>query len=435
MLAAWGLFVGLQALYNHTQFGAINLSGYALSGEQDGFSLAYFTRHFGLVMGGLNREFLPVIFPLGLVGLALWGSPTDRAVRLLWFVPVLITYTSYYWVNDNWSCLRFFMSTLPVCIGSAYAVLEQMPASRVARTGAALMVLGLFVTLNAAGVWNMVQGEPLGHNPRELARVAGKLASQTPANAVIFSRAPLGLSMGPRAAYTVYDLDAFRRGHGLARFREIDPRARESEPRQQAERTRRLREFYERTTDQGLLESERTIVQASLEAGRPVFFLVPVYQCDQEKQRLGPGGTWKTVEEWDVDWSSAGYLHRERWGLYRIGPRARAGPRFDLKGDPPRMIPPTLLGGFFLGLFRFPLLLHGHEGGFLHVFLRVAFLGHGDSSKCGSSLTDQKSSFGWYGHAPVATVLNVRFLVVRMPKRGWKSKARQKERAPGRTWL
>ena len=325
MLAAWGLFVGLQALYNHTQFGAINLSGYALSGEQDGFSLAYFTRHFGLVMGGLNREFLPVIFPLGLVGLALWGSPTDRAVRLLWFVPVLITYTSYYWVNDNWSCLRFFMSTLPVCIGSAYAVLEQMPASRVARTGAALMVLGLFVTLNAAGVWNMVQGEPLGHNPRELARVAGKLASQTPANAVIFSRAPLGLSMGPRAAYTVYDLDAFRRGHGLARFREIDPRARESEPRQQAERTRRLREFYERTTDQGLLESERTIVQASLEAGRPVFFLVPVYQCDQEKQRLGPGGTWKTVEEWDVDWSSAGYLHRERWGLYRIGPRASAG--------------------------------------------------------------------------------------------------------------
>jgi len=86
-------------------------------------------------------------------------------------------------------------------------------------------------------------------------------------------------------------------------------------------------------------------------------------------------------------------------------------------------MPTALLGGFLLGLFRFPLLLHGQEGGFLHVFLRVAFFGHGDSSKCGSSLTDQKSSFGWYGHAPVATVPNVRFPVVRMPKRGRKSKS------------
>ena len=325
MMAAWGLFAALQAAYNYTQFGGLTVSGYALSGEQDGFSLEYFARHFGILMGGLNREFLPVIFPLGLVGLMVWGTPVARAVRLLWFSPVFVTYASYYWVNDNWSCLRFFMSTLPVCIGSAYAVVEHMPASRVMRGAAALAVLGLFVTLTGAGVWTTVRGKPLGDNQGELARVAAKLATKAPADAVIFAKAPLCLSMGPRAAYTVYELDAFRRGQGLARFREIDPRRREIDPRQQPERTRRLRDFYETATDQTLLDSERVIVGSSLGSGRTVFFLVPAYQCEMEKQRLGPGYAWKTVEEWDVEWTLSGYRQRESWGLYAIAPNVEAG--------------------------------------------------------------------------------------------------------------
>ncbi len=318
MLAAWGLFVWIQALYNYAMFGGLTVSGYALSGEQSSFSAAYFARYSTLLASGLTREFLPVIFPLALAGMLLWGPTLDRTLRLLWFVPVLITYGSYYWVNDNWSYLRFFMSTLPVCIGSAYALVEGEQAWRPARVGAALVVLGLFIGVTAPGLRRAVQGELIGHNPTELARTARLLAAKVPTNAVFFSQAPLASSLSSRESYTIYELDTFRR-RGLARFRDADPREWEREPRRQPERTRRMREFYEKATDEGLLDSERTIVKANLAAGRKVFFLVPPYQRDQEKRTLGPGYDWTTVEEWDPGlWDWVGRAQGQRWGLYAV---------------------------------------------------------------------------------------------------------------------
>ncbi len=318
LMATWGLFVGLQALYNLSQFGGVTVSGYALSGEQDGFSARFFAAHFGLLLGGLIREFLPVLFPVGLAGMMLWGPPVDRALRLLWFVPVFITYSSYYWVNDNWSCLRFFLSTVPVCIGSAYAVVDQMPASRRVRVGTSLVLLGLFVSLTGAGMRGGMEGRPLGRNSCELARLAEKLATRAPTDAVFFSQQPWCYSLGPRAAYTVYELEAFRREPNLARFADSLPQSGESEPRQQPERRRRLRDFYEASTNQELLEHERTIIRSSLKAGRAVFFLVPTYQAERERQKLGEGFTWETVEEWDVDWTGWGRSDHQRVGLYVI---------------------------------------------------------------------------------------------------------------------
>ncbi len=319
MMGAWGVFVGLLAFYNYTQFGGLTVTGYALSGEQGGFSLDYFINHFGRLTVLLPRNFLPVFFPLSLVGLLLWGPPVDRAVRLLWFFSIFITYTSYYWVTENWAWLRFLMSTLPVCIGSAYAMVDQFPASRAVRTGTILVLVSLFSSLNFAGLQNQVQGKPIGQNPQALAQAAEQLALHIPSNAVIFSQAPMCYSMGQRAAYTLYELEAFNQNQGLDRFKTTHTQRAETEPRRQPGRTLRMRAFYEKTTNTELQNSKRMIIDSNLKAGQALVFFIPVRQYETEKQILGEKYQWKTLAEWDVDREWSGRQGTLRWGLYSIG--------------------------------------------------------------------------------------------------------------------
>ncbi|OPZ28563.1 MAG: hypothetical protein BWZ02_01274 [Lentisphaerae bacterium ADurb.BinA184] len=316
--AAWALPVMLLALFNYAQFGSPTVSGYALSGEQNTFSFDYLTRYFGMLMAGLNQAYLPLFFPLGLAGMMLIGAPADRALRLLWLVPVLLIYGSYYWVNENWSYLRFFMGALPVCIGSAFALLERIPAGAVARTCAMVVLVGLHLALNLGGLRNVFRGELIGHNPYELARVAEKMEEKTAADAVVFARGHLGYSLGPRRSYLLYDLDAFNRGHSLSRQRDADRKSREYEPRRQPERVRRLREFYEGTTDVDLLEQRRNTVRQHLEAGRQVVFLLPAHQRASEAQALGDGFRLKPEEEWDLEWDAWGRRQKQRWGIYTV---------------------------------------------------------------------------------------------------------------------
>jgi len=318
MMAAWGLFAGVLALYNFAMFGSPTVTGYELSGEQNGFSSGYFFQHFTTLMDGLNHDFLPLFFPLGLMGMMLRGSPVERALRLLWFIPIFITYASYYWVANNWAYMRFLFSTLPVCIGSAYAILEMVNVSRVARAVTLSALLGIFINLNLGGLEDLVLGYPIGRAPHEAAQVAEKLADHVPADAVIFAQNPMFYSTGQRAAYTVYELEIFNKRQGVERFKEPDPRKQETEPRRQPERTQRLRDYYEKTTDQELRECERAIVNSSLKSGRSLFFLLSARQYETEKQNLGPGYTWKTVDEWDMDRGGRDRPHHQRWGLYQV---------------------------------------------------------------------------------------------------------------------
>jgi hypothetical protein len=305
-------------MFNHAQFGSLTVTGYSLSGEQNGFSREYFFRYFGMIIGGMNKNFLPIFFPIGLAGMIMWGPPADRTMRILWFAPIFLVYSSYYWVNDNWSYLRFFMSTLPVFIGAAYALLERLPTSRLTRVTTALVLLVMYLCINMGGFNDLYRKTLIGRNPRELAKAGEKMAAVAPADAVIFSQMPLCQSLGPRANYTVYEIETFNRGQGMQRFRETDRKGWETEPRRQPERTKRLREFYEKSTDLGLLEMEREKIRSNLKAGRGVFFLLPVYQREVEKQKLGPGFTVKTMQEWDVDWEWWGRAQRQKWGIYLV---------------------------------------------------------------------------------------------------------------------
>ncbi len=318
MLAAWAVPVAILALYNYRMFGGPITTGYAFSGEQNGFSAEYFTEYFGMLMGGLCSQFLPLLFPLGLLGMMIWGSPAERTLRLLWFLPIFVVYGSYYWVNPNWSYLRFFMSTLPVCIASAFFTLERISMPRYARTGSITVLLILFLSLNISGLLGAVCGEPIGHNPKTLADAARRLAKTLPSDAVIFSQEPWCYSIGPRQNWTLYQLEAFDKRNSVHRFSEPNRRWREMEPRRQKERTKRFREFYENSTDQSLLDALRETVRANIASGRKVFLFVPANQWKNERQRLGSGFEVKTVDEWDVKWDFWKNFQDMKWGIYEV---------------------------------------------------------------------------------------------------------------------
>lgn len=318
LLAGFAFFVSLQALYNRLLFGSFTTSGYALSGEQHAFSLAWFQRNAAEVITGLFNPYLPVFFALSVFGLAACGPARERLLRLLWFLPLLLVYTSYYWVTDNWSYLRFFDIVLPLCVGAAYLPLAEPGRARRAPAAAMLALLALFATLQWRDLRGAWRGKLIGHNPREIARVADDTSTRLAPDAILFARVPFSYHTGTRHQFVLYDLEAFSRGTALRHLREPRPGEREQDPRRQPERTRRLREFYEASTDETLAARKRELVAEALACGREVAFLVPADTFRGDEAALGEGFRLTRLHAWDIEWDWWGRTQKSKWGLYRV---------------------------------------------------------------------------------------------------------------------
>lgn len=161
---AWPLLAGVavgllpQLVYQWQAFGAPWITGYTLCGEDSGFSLAGFKARLPLMLRTLSLPAygLGLVFPLGLVGLALLlVRNRPKALLLgLWSLPILIVYTAYYFYLDDkplgrvlW--VRFFLTAYPPLIVSALALLLHATPWR--RTG---LFLATLMTL-ASLTWNV----------------------------------------------------------------------------------------------------------------------------------------------------------------------------------------------------------------------------------------------------------------------------------------
>ena len=67
-----------------------------------------------------------LFFPLGVAGMLIVGNLTERLMRLAWFVPLFLLYSSYYWQAGGPPFLRFFICTFPLIIGTSFMLLEQI---------------------------------------------------------------------------------------------------------------------------------------------------------------------------------------------------------------------------------------------------------------------------------------------------------------------
>jgi 4-amino-4-deoxy-L-arabinose transferase-like glycosyltransferase len=150
-------------IFHMHAFGSPWTTGYSLTGHAGAFSVHSFLNHAPYALATLCKfPFgLPVLFPLGLIGIGWLVFSRGRAglFLLLWCVPSLLLYMAYYWITqdnspqDNWIYsrdnllyVRFFLTLYP-----GFLIAALLLAERVLGKGwpAKICIVGLAVVLGS----------------------------------------------------------------------------------------------------------------------------------------------------------------------------------------------------------------------------------------------------------------------------------------------
>ena len=313
LILAGAIFPLLLLAYQDLVYGSVFASGYRLSGEQWAFSWESFLENFAILAGGLNSDVLPLVFPFGLLGVIILGRWTERAMRLLWFVPLYLLYSAYYWSTHGQSYFRFMIVTMPLLAGAGYALISRIGKKRL-RRASMLVLCGIVLLINSPHLYSGWTGKLVDPNRKLLGRIGRRLTAQLQPDAVIFTRNPLTYHLGTRSRFEMYDLRAFSSRYARRTFRP----ARGNRPRRQPERNERFQEFYEGMDSDDLREEKRHLVRSHLQRGRQVIFLIPKGHQQREANRLGAEFELKMMQELDFTWSHWGRERDYQWGLYRV---------------------------------------------------------------------------------------------------------------------
>lgn len=319
LAACYALFPLLLALYNRSVFGSPFVTGYFLSGEQYAYSLSSFAKNIHTINRGLSFEALFMVFPIGLLGMVLLGTWTDRLMRLMWFLPVYILYASFYWAPPGMSYLRFLICTFPVFVGSSYAFVDRISESKAKRYAAIILLCFFIVAIRLHSTVVSMKTVVSDQGSRNLV-FASRVASETlDSNAVILSRYPVYCYLGTRENFRFYDLKIFSKRYGQTEFRDETTIRKERKrrwryfpaPRRQEKRTKCLRELYSNLNSSQLKEKKRDLIESFLKNSRQVAFLIPKNHLDRERKELGAKVEFSMLKEWDM-------LSGEKWALYEV---------------------------------------------------------------------------------------------------------------------
>jgi hypothetical protein len=129
--AALGYLLGVApTLWYHTiAFGSPFRTGYGLRNESSSFSLHFFLDHIGFTLKMLCT--LPnglLLLPVAVIALFLrkWVTWRDAGFLALAFIPTILLYSAYYWMNSTEPLLyaRFFLPTFPAILVAALIPLD-----------------------------------------------------------------------------------------------------------------------------------------------------------------------------------------------------------------------------------------------------------------------------------------------------------------------
>jgi len=314
LLLCYSIFPILLGIYNWKFFGNPLVTGYGLTHEQEGFSLVFFKRNLRLMINGLNGDALFLIFPIGLTGIVLAGNLRERLLRVFWFFPIVILYTSYYWAFSGMAYLRFTICTFPVVIGSALLLMEKASerkseyskkiydilhiwSCRIAMIG----FVALLVFLRYGQVKGGMRGTVSDTGSRAVAKGARMLSKTLESDAVIFSQSPFFCYIGTRENFRHYD---------LARFNSLF----NSPERRHPKRTEKLTKFFESLDAEDKIRKKRERVYEFISQGRQVVFFIPQDALEREKQQLGDNFRFKLIKEWQLPIKSP----PPKWGIYQV---------------------------------------------------------------------------------------------------------------------
>ena len=291
ILSYSALILGIM-LYNWMHFGSLLTTGYGLSTEQSAFQLKVLWHNFGRVLNGINSTCLYLVFPLGLVGLLITGETKQRLMRIAWFLPLFVLYSSYYWQVEGMAFLRFFICTFPVLIGSAFMLLDAVKPSgskMVHQLLTALFVLLVVYLQSGPSQEAMERIVSNGTSKERLA--AGRMLAETfGEEIVVFSQSPYNAYLDTLRRFRCYD---------LVRFSEPW----EGSERRHPVRTEAIRRFYQTTALDQRIVMKRDIVRKYLKAGWPIVFLIPKTALTKQQEELGGDFVFELVKEWrEGDW-------------------------------------------------------------------------------------------------------------------------------------
>jgi len=306
LIGCYAVFPLILVIYNWSILGNPFTTGYGLSREQNAFTLEFFRRNLHLMVGGLNTTALYLVFPIGLAGMLLVGPLRERLMRLLWFLPIAILYTSYYWALGGMAYLRFTICLFPVVVGSAFLLLDraldaEAGAKLWVHRGAMILFLVLIVFLRYGETQRGMSGTVSDPGSRAVANGGRMLSETLQPDAVIFSQSPFFCAITGRKRFRHYDLPRL-----VSLFN--------SPERRQPKRTERLQKFFDSLDDADKLRKKRELVRGYLDQLRQVVFFIPQSVLEREQQQLGDNFRFSLLKEWEVEIASP----PPKWGVYQV---------------------------------------------------------------------------------------------------------------------
>lgn len=305
MIAGYGLFILSIMAYNWIHFGGLFTTGYGLSNEQTAFQWTTLWKNFDRVLQGLNTNSFFLFFPLGIVGMLIVGNLTERLMRLSWFVPLFLLYSSYYWQAGGPPFLRFFICTFPLIIGTSFMLLEQIKIESffwrrfdvyTVSHRFAVLILVLIVLASQYKAAQARMQSMVSNNKAQTRLAVGRMLARTFGDDVVV------FSQSPYEAYldTVKDF----RHYNLARF---------SNPwsggeRRHPDRTKEIEQFYQSTSPEQRQYMKRELILNFHQEGQTVVFLIPKKKLAEHQHQLTNEIQLELIRDWQEG----------KWGVYRV---------------------------------------------------------------------------------------------------------------------
>jgi 4-amino-4-deoxy-L-arabinose transferase-like glycosyltransferase len=260
-------------------------TGYDKTNESTAFSLGYFAHNWGMAVRQLFTLGLPLLLPLGLLGLlllVLHKSPRERrlgAVLWAWTLPNLLLYISYYWTLGGVTYIRFFLTAFPpLVLGMAWLLTRPLPlgkdgSDRLRRWAQPAAAVALVLACGAFGVREVL---PILKSDQQDRQEAGSAGAATlpvaPAGSVVFGPQPALLYLQYAGDYRLYSRNLFVL-RLIAKLGKVDPTAPNT---LQPERAENLFKLLKGRKNIGLWRLQRNLAADALSQGRRAFVIAPV---------------------------------------------------------------------------------------------------------------------------------------------------------------
>ena len=207
--------------FHWVAYGAPWNTGYAMTAEQGGFSLAGANRNWPLYSVGFIDSLLGPALALSVVGFGFMmrESRKDIPVILAWVLPLSLLYLFYYWApaKNSISYMRFILPVaLPLAVSAAYAL--RLIARAFGRRGS-LLAIALLLVLQLP--WAVSRGLPIlegaARTSRRQRMEIDAVLDHIPRGSVLIAPMNLLNSIEVEGDYILYPDEIFSRG-ALARM-------------------------------------------------------------------------------------------------------------------------------------------------------------------------------------------------------------------------